>query len=331
MVAWALGPEDTRVRFMKREKSTTDVAGLDIAKLKLDLAFARSDGHRLFENKPEGFGELISCLREHGVNRVGMEASGDYERDVREALEKAGFEVVVHQPQDVRAYARYRRIKVKSDKMDARVIAQATENWEGIVARRDPYLVELAEMVTYYEHISDLLAKSKTVAEHHRLAIVKKKSSALRATMRAEKQSILKLILKKIRARTDLLERFDLLKTMPGIGPVIAAILVVRMPELGTLEHGKAAALLGVAPFDHDSGTMKGKRFISGGRARPRTFTYLAALAAKRTKSPFKDFAERLKKAGKPAKVVVVAVMRKLIEAANLVLKRKTEWVPKIS
>ena len=331
MVAWALGPEDTRVRFMKRDKSTTDVAGLDIAKLKLDLGFARSSDHKIFENKKGAFDELLTCLRDHGVKRVGMEASGDYERDVRETLEKAGFEVIVHQPQDVRAYARYRRIKAKSDKIDARLIAQATENWEGIVARRDPYLVDLAEMLTYYEHLTDLLAKSKTVAEHHRLPAIKKKSASLMATLKAEKQSILKTIIKKIKARPDLTERFDLLKTLPGIGVVTATILVVRMPELGTLEHGRAASLLGVAPFDHDSGTLKGKRFISGGRARPRTFTYLAALAAKRVKSPFKDFAGRLKKAGKPPKVILVAVMRKLIEAANLVLKRKTEWVPKIS
>ena len=140
---------------MKRENCTTDVAGLDIGKRNLDLGFARSDEHRQFANKPEAFDELLACLRAHGVKRVGMEASGNYERDVRERLEKAGFEVIVHQPQDVRAFARYRRIKAKSDKIDARLIAQATENWEGIVARRDPYVVELAEMLTFYEHVSN--------------------------------------------------------------------------------------------------------------------------------------------------------------------------------
>ncbi len=317
---------------MKRENSTTDVAGLDIGKRNLDLGFARSDEHRQFANKPEAFDELLTCLREHGVKRVGMEASGDYERDVRETLEKAGFEVIVHQPQDVRAFARYRRIKAKSDKIDARLIAQATENWEGIVARRDPHVVELAEMLTYYEHVTDLVAKSKTVTEHQRLPVVKKSSSALIANLKAEKQRIFKMILKKIRARPDLGERFGLLMTLPGIGPVTAAILVVRMPELGTLEHGRAASLLGVAPFDHDSGNLKGKRFVSGGRARPRTFTYMAALSAKRmVSSPFKVFADRLKAAGKPPKVVLVAVMRKLIEAANVVLKRQTPWVEKLA
>ena len=316
---------------MKRDKSNTDVAGLDIGKHFIDTGFARCPDHRRFANKAGGFDDLVVWLREHGVSRVGMEASGNYERDVRESLETAGFEVIVHQPQDVRAYARYRRIKAKSDKIDARLIAQATENWEGIVARRDPDLIELAELTTYYEHVAGLLAKSRTVGEHHRLKAVKAMNKATMSYLKAEKQKVFKLIVKKIQARADLGERFELLKSLPGIGPVTAAVLVVRMPELGAMERGKAAALLGVAPFDHDSGTLKGKRFVSGGRSRPRTFAYLAALAAKRVASPFRTFAERLKTAGKPPKVIVIAVMRKLIEAANIVLKRQTPWVEQIT
>lgn len=107
----------------------------------------------------------------------------------------------------------------------------------------------------------------------------------------------------------------------------MAAVLVIRMPELGVLKPGQAASLLGVAPFDRDSGATKGMRFITGGRARPRTFVYLAALAAKRINGVFRAFAEKLLGAGKPPKVAIVAVMRKLIEAANLVLKRQAQWV----
>ena len=311
---------------MKLSKSNTDVAGLDIGKRYLDAGFARSEDHQQFLNKPEAFDELLALLRTHGVKRVGMEASGNYERDIREALETAGFEVIVQQPQNIRAFARFRGIKAKSDKIDCRVIAQATENWEGTVTRRDPDVVELAEMLTFYEHISDMLAKAKTVAEHHHLKIIKAMNTSMVTGLKADKQAILKRIVEKLKARPDLAERFRLLKTIPGIGQVTAIMLVVRMPELGRLEHGRAASLLGVAPFDHDSGSLKGKRFISGGRARPRSFTYLAALAAKRVASPFKVFAERLKAAGKPPKVIVIAVMRKLIEAANVVLKRQTEW-----
>ena len=102
---------------------------------------------------------------------------------------------------------------------------------------------------------------------------------------------------------------------------------MIRMPELGALKPGQAASLLGVAPFDRDSGSMKGTRFITGGRARPRTFVYLAALAAKRRAGTFKAFAEKLLSGGKPPKVAIVAVMRKLIEAANLILKRQAPWI----
>jgi transposase len=317
---------------MKYEMFTTDVAGLDIGKRWLDLGFARSGDHFRFANQVNLFSELLTCLRAHGVCRVGLEASGNYERNIREALEKAGFEVIVHQPRDIRAFARFRRIKAKSDKLDARLIAQATENWEGVIARRDPDLLELAELMTFYEHVTGLLAQAKTTTEHHRLKAVTTMSASLIAHLTQTKKRALKQILDKIRKRSDLVNRFELLKSLPGIGPVTAAILLIRMPELGSLEHGRAASLCGVAPFDHDSGIMKGKRFISGGRARPRAFLYLAALSAVRVKSsPFKVFAERLKAAGKPPKVALTAVMRKMIETANVVLKRKTPWGEKLA
>ena len=254
---------------MKRSKSNTDVAGLDIGKRYLDVGFARSEDHKQFLNKPEAFDELLAWLRAHDVNRVGMEASGNYERDIRKTLEKAGFEVIVYQPQNIRAFARFRGIKAKSDKIDCRLIAQATANWQGTMPRRDPSVVELAEMMTFYEQLSDMLAKVKTVAEHHHLKVIQTVNAAMIAEFKARKQAFLKLIIDKLKARSDLAERFRLLKTIPGIGMVNAAMLVVRMPELGTLDHGKAASLLGVAPFDHDSGNHKGKRFISGGGPGP--------------------------------------------------------------
>lgn len=312
---------------MKREQFITDVAGVDIGKLKLDVAFAKSSDHQSIANKAETFPGLIAWLHEHGVQRVGMEASGDYERDVREALESAGFEVVVHQPQEIKAYARFRRVLAKSDKIDARVIAQATQHWEGVVARRDPELRELAEMLTLYEFLADKLAETKTLAEHQRLAEVKALNTETIHHLVQQKQKILARVLQRLRARPDLRSRFELLQSLPGIGPVVAAVLVVRMPELGHLEHGQAASLLGVAPFDRDSGMMAGKRFIKGGRQRPRDFVYLAAIVAKRWNDAFKTFAQRLIANGKPLKVAVIAVMRKLIEAANLVLKRQTPWM----
>jgi len=316
---------------MKQVELITSVAGLDIGKTWLDAALAGKDVCHRFANTHDGIEQLMRWLQEHGVLRVGMEASGNYERDVRQALEAGMYEVIVHQPQEVRAFARYRRLRAKSDRIDAGLIAVATAQWEGRISRRDKDVVDLAEVLTLYEHVSDMLAETRTLAEHHRLQETCQVQAELVDHLHRQKQNLLAMILRRIRKRGDLAARFDLLKSLPGIGPVVAAVLVIRMPELGGLKPGQAASLLGVAPFDRDSGAMKGLRFITGGRARPRTFVYIAALAAKRMSGPFKVFAERLRAAGKPIKVAIVAVMRKLIEAANLVLKRKTQWVQNLN
>ena len=312
---------------MKQCESNTIVAGVDIGKGGLDVALADGGEHRQFANTQAGIAELILWLEARCVTRVGMEATGNYERDVREALEMKAFEVIVHQPQEIRAFARFKRLRAKSDKMDAQVIAKATAQWEGMVARRDKDIIEMAEVLTLYEHVTDMLAETRTIAEHQRLPEVCSVQAELVNELSRQKQNLMAMILRRIRKRADLAARFDLLKSLPGIGQVVAAVLVIRMPELGSLKHGQAAALLGVAPFDRDSGTMKGPRFICGGRSRPRIFLYLAALAAKRGAGPFKAFAEKLTNAGKPPKVAIVAVMRKLIEAANLILKRQTPWI----
>ena len=307
----------------------TDVAGVDIGKRWLDVGFVHSHAPQRFANTAEGIAALMACLHAYGVRRVGMEASGNYEHELRLLLEDAGFEAILHQPAEVHAFARFRRIKVKSDKADARLIAQATQAYEGIAARRDRELVDLAELMTLYEHVADLLAKTRTAAEHDRLEDVTILRQEMVAVLSQQKQQALSLIMARVRRRPDLVERFELLKSLPGVGQIVALALVIRMPELGQLDRGKASALLGVAPFDRDSGMHKGQRFITGGRRRPRDLVYIAALAAKRMDTTFKAFAQRLVTAGKPVKIAIVAVMRKLIEAANLVLKRKTPWIIK--
>lgn len=316
-----------KVEIMEQVQSITGVAGVDIGKLWLDVDVCEASHHQRFHHTPEGLAQMVVWLRDQGVHRVGMEASGQYERDVREALEASGFEAIVLQPLEVRAFARYRRIRLKSDKADAHLIAKATAAYEGVVARFDPYLVDLAELMTAYEQTSQLLAQVRTLCEHHRLEVIKAMDSERILYLEAQKVRLRQLILEAIRAHPDLKARFQLLKSLPGVGDITAMSLVIRMPELGRMAPGKPAALLGVAPFDRDSGQFHGKRFITGGRSRPRTFVYLAALSAKRMNSGFKAFAQRLLDGGKPKKVVIVAIMRKLIEAANIVLKRKTPWI----
>lgn len=311
---------------MEQMKSNTKVAGVDVGKAWLDAAVVGSEELLRVANDPDGLRALIDWLKAHEVGRVGMEATGGYERDLRAVCDAAGLEVVVHQPLEVRLFARLRRMRAKNDSLDARLIALATAQVEAVRAAQDPRLVELAERLTAYEQITDQAAELKTFLEHVRLEDLIVRIREQIGALEHLKAKLAADILARIKTWPDLLARFRLLLSLPGVGPVVAASLVVRMPELGALKRGQPAALLGVAPFDRDSGQVKGQRFITGGRARPRRMMYLAALSAKRWDPGFKAFAERLLQAGKPAKLVVVAVMRKLIEAANLVLTRGQPW-----
>jgi len=312
---------------MEQNKSSTKTAGVDVGKHRLDVAVhGRADQLQVGADAA-GLEQLIVWLRDRGVTRVGLEATGGYERPVRSALEAAGLEVVVHQPLEVRLFARLKRLRAKTDRVDAVLIAAATAQIEAVRAAKDPRLTELAERLTAYEQISDQAATLRTFMEHVTL-------DDLAAVLREQIQSLTRFkarllgeILARIKTWPDLLARYRLLLSLPGVGPVVAASLVVRMPELGAMRRGQPASLLGVAPFARDSGQWKGLRFIGGGRTRPRRLLYLAAVVAKRFDKGFKAFAERLLAAGKPPKVAIVAVMRKLIEAANLVLARQQPWV----
>ena len=312
---------------MGQVQSSTKVAGIDVGKRRLDVAVHGLEDETAVNNAPAGFSELIGWLKAREVGRVGLEASGGYERGVREALEEAGFEVVVHQPIEVRRFAQLKRWRAKNDRLDAKLIAAATAQVEAVKAAQDPRLCDLAERLTAYEQVTDQAAELKTFLETVR---PKDLIVALRAQIRSLERLKAKLaadILKRIKACPDLLGRFRLLVSLPGVGPIVAATLVIPMPELGAMQRGQAASLLGVAPFDRDSGQWKGQRFISGGRARPRRMLYLAALSARRCDPSLKAFANQLSSRGKAPKLILVAIMRKLIEAANLILGRGQPWL----
>jgi transposase len=311
---------------MEQRQTNTRIAGIDVGKSKLDGAVHGLEDAVQVDNSPAGLNELIAWLQAREVGRVGLEATGGYERQVRRALEAEGFEVVVHQPLEVRLFARLKRRRAKNDRADARLIAAATAQVEAVKAAQDPRLTELAERLTAYEQITDQAARLKICLEHITLKDIAQDFRRQIAALTRLKAKLAKQVVVRIKDHPDLLARFRLLISLPGVGPVVAATLLVRMPELGDMRKGQAAALIGVAPFDRDSGQWKGLRFISGGRSRPRRMLYLAALQAKRCDPGLKAFADQLLKRGKPPKLAIVAVMRKLIEAANLVIARGQPW-----
>jgi transposase len=312
---------------MQQGKTSTKVVGVDVGKHWLDVAeHGASDAMRV-SNTPAGISELIGWMSARGVVRVGMEASGGYERDIRQACDEAGLEVVVHQPLEVRLFARLKRLRAKNDRIDAVLIAAATAQVDTVRAAADPRLRDLAERLTVYERITDQLAQARGFMEHVTAKDLIADLKAQLVSLARLKAKLARTILDRIKACPDLAQRLKLLLSLPGIGPIVAASLIVRMPELGRMTRGQPAALLGTAPYDRDSGQTKGMRFIAGGRSRPRRMVYLAALSAKRYDPGFKAFAEALANRGKPAKVILVAIMRKLIEAANLILSRGQPWV----
>lgn len=316
---------------MNASKSNTRIAGIDVSKPRLDVAVHGSEATLQVANTGQGHAELIERLRLEGVGRVGLEATGGYERGVVEALNRAGFEVVTHQPLEVRLFARLRRLRAKNDRLDARLIALATAQVDTVRAAADPRMAELAERLTAYEQASDLATLLKTQMEHIRLTDLVEDARAQLDLLLARKARLAADLLRRIREWPDLARRLDLLRSLPGVGAIVALALAIRMPELGDMKPGQAAALIGVAPFDRESGAHRGRRFIAGGRSRPRRMLYLAALAAKRCDPGLGAFAQRLRDAGKPPKVAIVAVMRKLIEAANLVLARNRPWTRQLA
>ena len=311
---------------MKREKTNTRIAGIDVGKRGLDIAIHGGSESLQVTNDEAGITELICWFVTHGVGRVGLEATGGYEQRVRYGLERHGLEVVVHQPLEVRLFARLKRLKAKNDRIDAVLIAAATAQVDAVKAASDPRLQELAERLTAYEQVSDQAAEMKTFMEHVTLKDLARRLRLQIRSLEKLKRALVEEITGRLKACEDLKTRYELLLSLPGVGPVVAATLVVRMPELGQMRRGQAAALLGVAPYDRDSGQFKGQRFISGGRARPRRMLYMAALNAKRYDPALKSCAQHLLARGKPAKVIVVAIMRRLVEAANLVLARGQPW-----
>lgn len=311
---------------MKQGKTNTKCAGIDVGKRRLDVAVHGSGERFELANEAGAFGELVAWLKARGVSRVGMEATGGYERAVRQNLEAAGFEVVVHQPIEVRLFARLKRLRAKNDKIDAVLIAAATAQVDQVKAAADPRLQAMAEWMTAYEQVADQIVELKTFMEHVSLKAVGRLLTRQIRGLENLKATLAAKLKAQIEAHEDLHERYRLLLSLPGVGPIVAASLLARMPELGQMKRGQPAALLGVAPFDRDSGQFKGRRFIGGGRARPRRMLYLAALTARRHDPALRTFAQRLLDNGKPPKVVIIAIMRRLIEAANLVLARGAPW-----
>ena len=309
-------------------KTSTIVAGIDVAKAHLDICVHGCKQSWQVANTPEGFGDLLRLLHQHQVARVGLEATGGYERDVVEHLRKAGLVVIVLQPIQVRAYAVVRLRRAKTDRIDAQLIAAFTAEHAIVREAPDPRLAELSERLTWLEQTEEDMARIKVRLEHVRDPDVRLSWNTDLARLKQRRASMIAKLVALLRQHDDLATKLKLLLSIEGIGPRTAIALLIRMPELGRLSRGEAAALVGLAPFNNDSGERSRQRSIAGGRTRLRTSLYAAALpAAFRWNAALVLLYTRLRAAGKPHKLALVACARKLLTFANTVLARGTPWV----
>lgn len=327
MVAGTLGSLD-KEGAMKMADNTIITAGIDTSKDKLDIAIHGQAGGLIVQNQTAGWKKLAVWLKQSGVTRVGIEATGGYERGALRYLQKAGFLVILLQPLQVKAFAKLILRRAKSDRLDAALIAHCTHmiNAHNKMAP-DQRFDALGDHLTYIEQIEEDMVRFKTRREHIGDARLRRTADSDIKRLQQRRLAELMCLREAIRKHDDLAKRYTLVLSIPTIGARTALSIVVRLPELGQLSREQAASLVGLAPFVHESGKFKGETHIGGGRARLRRSLYIAALpGAFRWNPELKALYERLVARGKSPKCALVACARKLLIFANTVVARGTPW-----
>jgi len=318
-------------RAKREKKPMTEEAvyvGVDVAKSTLDVAVTDSGETWQFVNDDEGISQAVHYIASVKPAGIILEATGNLEMPLAAALQASRLPVAVINPRQVRDFARATGVLAKTDRIDARILAlfgmqikpevrllpdQKAREMSSLLARRR----QLIEMLTAENN--RLLQANISIRPGIEIHIkwLKEAISAINDDLDQQIQS-----------SSSWLEKDNLLKSVPGVGKVVSTTLLIELPELGTLNRRKIAALVGVAPLNRDSGTLRGKRTVWGGRAKLRAVLYMAALVGVRRNPVMATFYERLLKAGKVKKVALVACMRKLLTILNAMMRTMTVWNP---
>ncbi len=301
--------------------------GIDVAKAWLEVASTEEERSWRVSNNADGIGQLVDALAAAAPQLIVLEATGGYETAVTAALVAAGLAVAVVNPRQVRDFAKATGQLAKSDTLDARILARFAQ-------RIQPPVRPLPDAVT--EEVASLLSRRRQLLEMRTAETNRRPTLPARLRPAVEvhviwlSQQIADLdreLDRTLRTSPVWREKEALLRSIPGIGPVVARTLLGELPELGTLDRGQVAALAGVAPLNQDSGRRQGKRRVWGGRAAVRAAVYMAAVTATRHNPVIRTLYHRLHhQAGKPAKVALVACMRKLLIIANAILRDGVPW-----
>jgi transposase len=326
--------DETETRPVLHKRTTWEVSmadswfvGIDVSKTRLDAAVRPSKDAFSVSNNEKGICELIERIESLAPERVVLEASGGLEVPLVIALAECSFKIVVANARQVRDFAKATGRLAKTDRIDAGVLAQFAEVIRPPVrALPDANARALDALLARRRQIVEM-----TTAEANRLfschdESVKQGIQAHLTYLKGCRDDLDKALLEAVKVRPDWNQKARLLRSVPGVGPVLAVTLLADLPELGRLSSKQIAALVGVAPINRDSGKMKGYRGTWGGRSSVRNALYMAALVATRRNPVIRDFYQRLLAIGKKKKVALVACMRKLLVILNAMLRSQSFW-----
>lgn len=306
------------------------VVGIDVAKDKVDACIRALSLRQTCPSTAQGQRKLIAWLRKHQVNKAVMEASGGYERGWAKSLRQAGIKVRIVDPRRVRSFALSAGRLAKNDAIDAEMIAWFAETFsEAPGQTHDVAHEELLALVKARKNLLGLQTRLKSQNEHAAPESVQKVHARILRSLASEIARLEAAISAKINATPDFAERAEIIESVPGLAETTSANLIAGMPELGQVSDEIAAALIGLAPYDDDSGKRRGGRHIRGGRRWVRNAIYMPCLGAATQNNPvLKAFYQRLIARGKEPKVALVACMRKLIIILNTMIARRQKWDP---
>lgn len=301
--------------------------GIDVAKEKLDLASSENKKVHTFEYNENGLKKVIAFIAECGPQLICLEATGGWERQLVSALHEHECNVAVVNPRQIRDFARATNQLAKTDEIDARIIAKFGKL---VQPRITPKLTDsqqkLRDLTARRRQVTKLLVQEKNrLATTHQKEIQKLIRQAIRfyeKQLDTVRQAQLKIIQQDERAQ----EKAQIINSVPGLGPATVATLLSELPELGQLNRRQIARLIGVAPTNRDSGTLRGKRTTGGGRVDVRNALYMPTIVAKKYNPKIKAFYDRLVANGKPKMLALIAAMRKLITILNVMIRERKSW-----
>ena len=306
--------------------------GVDISKDTLDVHLHPAGAARRFTNTRTGRSGLIAWLAEFTIVRIVFEPTGPYHHAFERQLAEAGLPLAKVNPRQTRRFAEAVGNHAKTDAVDAAMLARLAALLEPPVR---PALSQALDDMKELIVARRALVKDRVAALQrngvHRSALLKRQAAQRLAQIERQIAAIDAALRNRLAADPDLRTRFDILVSIPGVGDTTALIMLVEMPELGTLDHRCAASLAGLAPIARDSGQHRGKRFIRGGRSHLRQALYMPALVAVRFNTDLKAKYDALRNAGKPPKVAFTAIMRKLVILANALIRDGRTWSTKLA